>query len=321
MDRVMEKMSDACREKTDRIERAIVVSSSSNMKTGHEVGQVEVNSLYKTKGDFKLCCYILNKLEGVDMKQYAKVTQMLRNDELWMDFFLNDLPDDKRMDIRTIIDLYDDGDEENECVIIIACMLDYYKKHYEKRPCRDSLLIGKAYIMEILHGHESRCFENFRMSTPVFLKLCGELKSLGLKDSIGVSVYEQVGIFLLILAHNERNRVVAEIFQHSTYTISKYFHAILQKVYDLGKQIIVGPDLTQVSNHIRKSKKYHPFFSGLCWAIDGTHVHVNVPMDQQIPFCGRKGDTTQNVMAVCDFDMMFTYVVARWEGLLMILRY
>ncbi|XP_059663795.1 uncharacterized protein LOC132309508 [Cornus florida] len=116
MDGVMEKMSEACREKTDRIERAIVASSSSNMKTVHEAGQI---------------------------------------------------------DIRTIIDLYDDGDEENECVIIMACC---------------------------------------------------------------------VGV------------------------------------------------------------------------IDGTHVHANVPVDQQIPFRGRKGDTTQNVMAVCDFDMMFTYVVAGWEG-------
>ncbi|XP_059627365.1 uncharacterized protein LOC132270183 [Cornus florida] len=97
MDRVMEKMSEASREKTERIERAIVVSSSSNMKTGQEAGQVEVNSPDKTKGDFKLCCYILNKLEGVDMKQYAKVTQMLRNDELWRDFFFNDLPDEKRV--------------------------------------------------------------------------------------------------------------------------------------------------------------------------------------------------------------------------------
>ncbi|XP_059635140.1 uncharacterized protein LOC132277318 [Cornus florida] len=170
MDCIMEKMSDTYREKTDRIERAIVAFSSSNMKTVHEAGQVEVNSPDKTKSDFKLCCYILNKLEGVDMKQYAKVTQMLRNDEVWRDFFLNDLPDDKRMDIRTIIDLYDDGDEENDYVIIMA------------------------------------------------------------------------------------------------------------------------------------------------WAIDGTHVHANVPVDQQIPFRRRKGDTTQNVMAICDFDMMFTYVVAGWEG-------
>ncbi|XP_059636134.1 uncharacterized protein LOC132278356 [Cornus florida] len=179
-------------------------------------------------------------------------------------------------ELMTIIDLYDDGDEENDCVIVMACMLE--------------------------------------MSTPVFLKLCGELQSLGLKDSTGVSVYEQVGIFLLTLGHNEGNRVVAERFQHSTYTISKYFHAVLQKVCNLGKQIIVAPDFSEVPNHIKKNKKYHPFFRHCVGAIDGTHVHANVPVDQQIPFHGRKGDTTQNVMVVCDFNMMFTYVVAGWKG-------
>ena len=29
---------------------------------------------------------------------------------------------------------------------------------------------------------------------------------------------------------------------------------------------------------------------------------------------GRKDYTTQNVMAACDFDMRFTYVLPGWEG-------
>ena len=31
-------------------------------------------------------------------------------------------------------------------------------------------------------------------------------------------------------------------------------------------------------------------------------------------FRGRKGGTTQNVMAAVDFDLKFTYVLAGWEG-------
>ena len=34
----------------------------------------------------------------------------------------------------------------------------------------------------------------------------------------------------------------------------------------------------------------------------------------QGPFRGRKGSCTQNVMAVVDFDLKFTYVLAGWEG-------
>lgn len=34
----------------------------------------------------------------------------------------------------------------------------------------------------------------------------------------------------------------------------------------------------------------------------------------QVPFIGRKGYPTQNVMAACDFNMLFTFVWAGWEG-------
>ena len=34
-----------------------------------------------------------------------------------------------------------------------------------------------------------------------------------------------------------------------------------------------------------------------------------------MPYGGHgKGECFQNVMAICDFDMIFKYVVVRWEG-------
>ncbi len=36
--------------------------------------------------------------------------------------------------------------------------------------------------------------------------------------------------------------------------------------------------------------------------------------NEQIPYIGRKGIPTQNVMTVCDFNMCFTFVMAGWEG-------
>lgn len=49
-------------------------------------------------------------------------------------------------------------------------------------------------------------------------------------------------------------------------------------------------------------------------ALDGTHISVHVPAGQSILYQNRKGDLTQNVLAACDFDMKFTYVLPRWEG-------
>ena len=39
-----------------------------------------------------------------------------------------------------------------------------------------------------------------------------------------------------------------------------------------------------------------------------------MPTSEQPKYRNRKGSTTQNVMAICDFDMRFTFVVAGWPG-------
>jgi len=43
-------------------------------------------------------------------------------------------------------------------------------------------------------------------------------------------------------------------------------------------------------------------------------VRACVSSENQIPFIGRKGVPTQNVMVACSFDMQFTFVWAGWEG-------
>ena len=48
--------------------------------------------------------------------------------------------------------------------------------------------------------------------------------------------------------------------------------------------------------------------------MDGTHVRAYIYAKDQVRFIGRKGIPTQNVMAVCDFDMLFTFVLAGWGG-------
>lgn len=46
-------------------------------------------------------------------------------------------------------------------------------------------------------------------------------------------------------------------------------------------------------------------------------VHIIIPInkDDQIQYKGRKWIPTTNVLPICDFDLIFTYVLARWKGL------
>ncbi|KAL0306146.1 UNVERIFIED_CONTAM: hypothetical protein Sradi_6031900 [Sesamum radiatum] len=48
--------------------------------------------------------------------------------------------------------------------------------------------------------------------------------------------------------------------------------------------------------------------------MDGTLVPAWVPRVDQHRYRSRKGRLAQNVLAICDFEMNFTYVYAGWEG-------
>ncbi|XP_004956819.1 uncharacterized protein LOC101780464 [Setaria italica] len=52
--------------------------------------------------------------------------------------------------------------------------------------------------------------------------------------------------------------------------------------------------------------RFWPHFKDCIGAIDGTHIPVTVPLGHGYP--------SQNVMAVCDFDMRFTFAVTGWPG-------
>ncbi|KAK8953941.1 hypothetical protein KSP39_PZI002037 [Platanthera zijinensis] len=57
-----------------------------------------------------------------------------------------------------------------------------------------------------------------------------------------------------------------------------------------------------------------PYFENCIGAIDETHIGARVPPELQVAYIGRYGTPTQNIMAVCDFNMCFTFVLAGWEG-------
>ena len=48
--------------------------------------------------------------------------------------------------------------------------------------------------------------------------------------------------------------------------------------------------------------------------MDGTHVPAHPPPKEQMAYTNRHNQATQNVLAICDFDMRFSYIYVGWEG-------
>lgn len=69
-----------------------------------------------------------------------------------------------------------------------------------------------------------------------------------------------------------------------------------------------------IPTRIAESTKYTPYFDNCIGALDGTHIEMSIPIQLQPRYRNRKGTLSQNVLAVCNFDMQFVYTLAGWEG-------
>jgi hypothetical protein len=67
-------------------------------------------------------------------------------------------------------------------------------------------------------------------------------------------------------------------------------------------------------DNILHNNKYYPYFKDCLGALDGTHIPIHVAAVDRIPYRNRHKTLSQNVLAVCDFGMLFCFVLAGWEG-------
>ena len=171
---------------------------------------------------------------------------------------------------------------------------------------------GHQFTLELLQGTNNQCIELLRMSCDSYVRLCTHFRVKSwLKDSKHISVEEKMAMFLMMIGHNQRYVIIKRRFQHSKQTIHKYFYEVLDKMMVFAKDIIVPTSFNPNPNIPGHNRRLRRIFRGAVGALDGTLVHAIVPLDKQRLYRGRgKGDCYQNVLAICDFNMIFTFVVA-----------
>ena len=87
------------------------------------------------------------------------------------------------------------------------------------------------------------CVAQLHMDMQDFNKLCHLCTTKGqLKRTRNMSVEEMVAIFLHVLAHHVKNRVVGFNFKSSGRTISKYFHECLKADFKCQKEFWKTPE-------------------------------------------------------------------------------
>ncbi|KAF7839678.1 protein ALP1-like [Senna tora] len=149
--------------------------------------------------------------------------------------------------------------------------------------------VKRAHLRSMVYASDVTCYNQIRMNRATFDRLCGMLDDIGgLRPTRNMLVDEQVAIFLHILSHHVKNRVIQFRFGRSGETVKP-----------------VADDSTD---------ERWKWFKGCLGALDGTHIRIRVSPEDQPRYRNRKGEITTNVLGVCTRDELFFYVMAGWEG-------
>ncbi|XP_075475031.1 uncharacterized protein LOC142505809 [Primulina tabacum] len=175
----------------------------------------------------------------------------------------------------------------------------------------DRINLQLNHLHRIIEIGDVQCVVNLRMNRNAFARLCYLLTNVGgLVDSTYVRIEEKVTMFLSILAHHKKTRLVGHDYIRSGHTISTHFHQVLRSILMLHPILLVKPAPVDdaCSNDSWK------WFKGCLGSLDGTYISVHVPAMEKARYRTRKGTIAVNVLGACDRDMKFIYALTGWEG-------
>ena len=132
-----------------------------------------------------------------------------------------------------------------------------------REPSRERLELRRKYLTRLTDGNDDTSINMVRMNKSSFFNLCSILRGKGLvRDTLHISVEEQLLMFLHTIGHNQRNRVIAHNFLRSGETVSRYFNHMLFAIGELQHEY-VRPPSSETSPYIASRRTLYPYFKVL----------------------------------------------------------
>lgn len=149
----------------------------------------------------------------------------------------------------------------------------------------------------------------------VLKALITELRERGVTDGRKADVEIKTILFLDLVANNHSYRTLRRFYGLTKSSISKYIAEVSRKLCGMYHDYVVLPNAnTPLLQKMRDNSKFWLWFSGCLGTLDGSHVRIKVKGRNPSNYRNRKGGVSQNVLAVCDFDLNFVYVLPGFEG-------
>ena len=149
---------------------------------------------------------------------------------------------------------------------------------FEKKVAYRKYVLRRTY-----NGTETRCYDELRLTKRNFHNLCAMLREKGgLKDTTYVTVEENVAMFLQVVGHATKMRMIG--YERSLETTSRHFGNVLTAILSLTGEFIKLPEPTATPPDDYKWK----WFPNALGALDGCHIDVFVRVANKGRYRNRK---------------------------------
>ncbi|KAL5562801.1 hypothetical protein UlMin_032548 [Ulmus minor] len=168
-----------------------------------------------------------------------------------------------------------------------------------------------SHSYDLVYQSDVNCMAQLRMNREAFRKLCKLLREKGwLVGTKNISLEKKLAMFLDVLVHHVKNRIISFNFKRFGRTTSKCFHECLKTTIQCQKEFWKSPEPI-MENSIDPKWKW---FENCLGALDGIYINLYIPEVDKPQYRTRKNEIATNVLGVCYQDMQFIYVLPGWEG-------
>ncbi|KAM0823729.1 hypothetical protein ACQ4PT_070675 [Festuca glaucescens] len=210
-------------------------------------------------------------------------------------------------------ELSESEEEDDEMMLFVfpALYLASIGHDTESTPRRSDA----EWICEVLEDDRGQGYEKLRIEPRILRDFSRYVRSKHLlRNTRGVSIEEQIGMFIYMLSRNANFEKLSARFERSRETIHRHIKACFDATISVKGDFVKHPPSTDTHWKISSDPHYGPYFENCIGAIDGIHVPVTISDREAAPYRNREGSLTQNVMLACDFDLNFVHVYHGHEG-------
>lgn len=203
------------------------------------------------------------------------------------------------------------SEEERQSTTNLAAAAAYYNEFLLREPQKESDYSTLQTVYFI--NYKDELYRLIRIDRRTFKALLARLISYSLESERILTAAERLIHFLYIVGQGSRFRAVKSQFRRPLGTISDSFYYTIAVLLSLYKEVVQEPDYKAVPVRIASNSKFFLYFQDCVGILDSSYIKAYITGESKL-FRNRKGDLSQNVLAVVDFNILFTYILARQEG-------